>query len=172
MCRKTPRRLVTPQFVSPAILFAALLAAGSASAENWEIAPRVEAGYRYSDNYHLGPPGTELEVSGAEADALVTFRTLDPRTQVEITPRVRGTYFDVSDENSIDGYLDASFADVGKGLEGSRSVVEEFARVARQQIAQGAGAIIPGQLYLSEAIARAGIPASMRCRSSTASPRR
>jgi hypothetical protein len=53
-----------------------------------------------------------LEVSGAEADALVTFRTLDPRTQVEITPRVRGTYFDVSDENSIDGYLDASFADV------------------------------------------------------------
>jgi len=112
LCRKTPRRLVTPQFVSPAILFAALLAAGSASAENWEIAPRVEAGYRYSDNYHLGPPGTELEVSGAEADALVTFRTLDPRTQVEITPRVRGTYFDVSDENSIDGYLDASFADV------------------------------------------------------------
>ena len=112
LCRKTPRRLVTPQFVSPAILFAALLAAGSASAENWEVAPRVEAGYRYSDNYHLGPPGTELEVSGAEADALVTFRTLDPRTQVEITPRVRGTYFDVSDENSIDGYLDASFADV------------------------------------------------------------
>ena len=29
----------------------------SASAANWEIAPRVEAGYRYSDNYHLGPPG-------------------------------------------------------------------------------------------------------------------
>ena len=53
--------------------------------------------------------------------------------------------------------IDASFADVGKGLEGSRLVVEEFARVARQQIAQGAEAIIPGQLYLSEAIARAGV---------------
>ena len=72
MCRKSPRRLVTPQltspqFISPAILFAALLAAGTASAENWEIAPRVEAGYRYSDNWHLGPPGTEVEVSHTRA---------------------------------------------------------------------------------------------------------
>ena len=68
-CRKTPRRLVTPQFISPVVLFAALAAAGSATAANWEVAPRVEAGYRYSDNYHLGPPGTEVEVAGGEADA-------------------------------------------------------------------------------------------------------
>jgi hypothetical protein len=102
-----------PQFVSPAILFAALLAAGTASAENWEIAPRVEAGYRYSDNWHLGPPGTEVEVSGGEADAQVTFRTLDPRTQIEITPRVLATYFpDEPDDDSVDGYLNARFEDV------------------------------------------------------------
>jgi hypothetical protein len=111
-CRKTPRRLVTPQFISPAVLFAALAAAGSATAANWEVAPRVEAGYRYSDNYHLGPPGTEVEVSGAEADAAVTFRTLDPRTQVEITPRVEGTYFpDEDGENLANYYLDASILD-------------------------------------------------------------
>jgi hypothetical protein len=118
LCRKTPRRLVTPQFtspqfISPAILFAALVAAGTASAENWEIAPRVEAGYRYSDNYHLGPPGTEVEVSGGEADAQVAFRTLDPRTQIEITPRVLATYFpDEPDDDSVDGYLNARFEDV------------------------------------------------------------
>lgn len=112
LCRKTPRRLVTPQFISPAILCAALAAAGSASAANWDIAPRVEAGYRYSDNYHLGPPGTEVEASGGEADAQVTFRTLDPRTQIEITPRVVATYFpDESDDNTVDGYLDGSIVD-------------------------------------------------------------
>ena len=118
LCRKSPRRLVTPQltspqFISPAILFAALLAAGTASAENWEIAPRVEAGYRYSDNWHLGPPGTEVEVSGGETDAQVAFRTLDPRTQIEITPRILATYFpDAQDDDSVDGYLDARFEDV------------------------------------------------------------
>jgi hypothetical protein len=110
-CRKTPRRLVTPQFISPVVLFAAL-AAGSATAANWEVAPRVEAGYRYSDNYHLGPPGTEIEVSGGEADAEVTFRTLDPRTQIEITPRVNATYFpDEPDEDGVDYFLDASVVD-------------------------------------------------------------
>ena len=118
LCRKTPRRLVTPQFISPqfispAILFAALAAAGTASAANWEIAPRVEAGYRYSDNYHLGPPGTEVDVSGGETDAQVVFRTLDPKTQIEITPRVLATYFpDARDDDSVDGYLDARFEDV------------------------------------------------------------
>jgi hypothetical protein len=129
LCRKTPRRLVTPllvspKFISPAILFAALAVATTACAENWEVAPRVEAGYRYSDNYHLGPPGTEVEVSGGEADAQVTFRTLDPRTQIEITPRVLATYFpDEQDDDSVDGYLDASFVDVTPrrrmGVEGS-----------------------------------------------------
>jgi hypothetical protein len=113
LCRKTPRRLVTPQFISPVVLFAALAAAGTASAANWEIAPRVEAGYRYSDNYHLGPPGTEVEVSGAETDAQVAFRTLDPRTQVEITPRILATYFGDEDQaDSVDGFLDARFVDV------------------------------------------------------------
>lgn len=112
LCRKTPRRLVTPQFISPVVLFAALTAAGSATAANWEIAPRVEAGWRYSDNYHLSAPGTEVEVSGAEADAAVTFRTLDPRTQIEITPRVDGTYFGSdSDDNLANYYLDASILD-------------------------------------------------------------
>ena len=141
LCRKTPRRLVTPQFISPAILFAGLAAASVASAANWEIAPRVEAGYRYSDNYHLGPPGTEIDVSGGEADGQVTFRTLDPRTQIEITPRVLATYFpDEPDDDSIDGYLDARFEDVTPrrrmGVEGSFAHED----VARSELPEGGDA--------------------------------
>src|SRR4030095_11610453 len=117
------------------------MAAGTGSAENWEIAPRVQAGYRYSDNYHLGPPGTEVEVSGGETDAQVAFRTLDPRTQIEITPRVLATYFpDQPDDDSVDGYLDARFEDVTPrrrmGVEGSFAHED----VARSELPEGGDA--------------------------------
>lgn len=89
------------------------LIACSALAENWEIDPRVQAGYRYNDNYHLDPPGTETDVSGAEADVGVTFRTVDPRTNFEVTPRINKTYFpNDKDEDSTDYYLTAGFSDV------------------------------------------------------------
>lgn len=83
-----------------------------ASAANWELAPRVEAGYTYNDNYRLELPGGEIEVSGADVDAAVTLRTLDPRTQVEITPRIHTTYFpSESEEDSTDYFLDGLFED-------------------------------------------------------------
>jgi hypothetical protein len=89
------------------------LTANSALAANWEIGPRVQAGYRYSDNYHLDQPGAEVDVSGAEVDAGVTFRTIDPRTNFEITPRINSTYFpNDRDEDSNDYYLTAGFSDV------------------------------------------------------------
>ena len=50
-----------------------------------------------------------------------------------------------------------TFADVGKGLDDPSAIVEAFTRTARRAIALGAEAIIPGQLYLSEAIVRAGV---------------
>ena len=89
-----------------------VLAASSASGANWEIAPRVEAGYRYNDNYRLEQPGGEIEVSGAEADAAVTFRNIDPRTQIEVTPRIRATYFpDEPEQDSTDYFLGARLHD-------------------------------------------------------------
>lgn len=89
------------------------LATCSATAANWEIAPRLEAGYTYNDNYHLDFSGQEMEVSGAQADAAVTFRTVDPRTNFEITPRIHSTYFpDEQDEDSNNYYLTAGFSDV------------------------------------------------------------
>jgi hypothetical protein len=88
------------------------LACSSASAANWEIAPRVAAGYRYNDNYRLEQPGGEIEVSGAEADAAVTFRNIDPRTRIEVTPRIRSTYFpDESSQDSTDYFLGALLHD-------------------------------------------------------------
>src|SRR5688572_24512994 len=87
------------------------LAACTATAANWETAPRVQAGYRYSDNYRLDLPSEgEIEVSGAEADVGVTLRTVDPRTNFEITPRINSTYFpDEKDEDSNNYYLNAAF---------------------------------------------------------------
>lgn len=92
---------------------AALGAGAPATAANWEFAPRVEGGYRYSDNYRLDLPGAEIEVSGAEMDGRFTVRTIDPRLQMELSPRVRATYFpDEPEEDSTDYSLRASVADV------------------------------------------------------------
>jgi hypothetical protein len=95
------------------LIVATAFMASPALAANWEIDPRVQAGYRYSDNYHLDQPGTEIDISGAEADAGVTFRTVDPRTNFEVTPRVNKTYFpNDKEEDSTDYYLTAGFSDV------------------------------------------------------------
>lgn len=83
-----------------------------ASAANWEFAPLVEAGWRVSDNYRLGLPGSEIEVSGAEADAALTWRTVDPRLTVELTPRVRATRFPGDeDEDSTDYFFSGKIGD-------------------------------------------------------------
>ena len=50
-----------------------------------------------------------------------------------------------------------SFADVGQALDDAGALLERFSSTARKAIALGSEAIIPGQLYLSEAIARAGM---------------
>ncbi|HEY5758648.1 MAG TPA: hypothetical protein VIU34_22635 [Steroidobacter sp.] len=106
LCRN---RMVGRYWPSLPLAFAAC----SATAANWEIGPRVQAGYRYNDNYHLEQPGGEVEVSGGEADVGVTFKTIDPRTNFEITPRINATYFpDEKDEDSTDYYLNASFSDI------------------------------------------------------------
>src|SRR3954463_7025769 len=91
---------------------AALSIAGAANAANWEILPSVQGGYRYDDNYRLSQPGDEVEVSGAELDGTLLFRNLDPKTKIEIAPRVRATYFpDEQDEDSTDYFLRGTIQD-------------------------------------------------------------
>jgi allantoin racemase len=53
--------------------------------------------------------------------------------------------------------VDVDFDAVGKALNDPKIIIEHFNAAARRAIAQGAEALIPGQLYLSEAIARAGL---------------
>ena len=53
--------------------------------------------------------------------------------------------------------MDATFDQVGAAQTDPAQLVSRFQDVARRAIAQGAEAIIPGQLYLSEAVARAGV---------------
>lgn len=90
----------------------ALLAACGVSAANWEVEPRAELGYRYDDNYRLDLPGEEVDVSGAEAKVLAQFRTVDPRTNFQITPQIRSTYFpDERQEDSTDYFLSALLSD-------------------------------------------------------------
>lgn len=90
-----------------------VLAACSVGAANWEVAPRVQAGYRYSDNYRLYPAGQEVDVSGGEADVSATIRTVDPRTNFEITPRINATYFpNERTEDANNYYLSAGFSDI------------------------------------------------------------
>lgn len=90
----------------------ALFAAATAGAANWEIAPRVQVGYRYNDNYRLDQPGQEIQVSGADGFAALTFRNIDPRTHIEVTPSVQATYFpDEPEEDSVDYFLRGLIAD-------------------------------------------------------------
>ena len=53
--------------------------------------------------------------------------------------------------------MEATFNEVGQAQSDPARLVERFCETARMAIRQGAEAIIPGQLYLSEAIARAGV---------------
>lgn len=69
-------------------------------AADWELNPRVEAGYLFDDNYRLTSPGTEIEVQGPIADAALEMRALMPASEFSFTPRVRATYF--PDEKELD----------------------------------------------------------------------
>ena len=111
IARVLAKRVVTS--VPTAVLACCAVTVNPVLAANWEVDPRVQAAYRYSDNYRLDLPGGEIDVSGGEADVGVTFRTVDPRTTFEITPRINATYFpDEKSEDSTDYYLNAGFSDV------------------------------------------------------------
>lgn len=107
-----------------------LLVACSVNAANWEVEPRAELGYRYNDNYRLDLPDAEIDVSGAEASVLARFRTVDPRTNFQVTPQIRSTYFpNERQEDSTDYFLSALLSDetprrrMGVGADFSRQDV-------------------------------------------------
>ena len=72
---------------------AAALASTTAFGADWELNPRIEAGYMIDDNYRLNNPGAEIEVQGPLADAQLEMRARMPQSEFSFTPRVRATYF-------------------------------------------------------------------------------
>jgi hypothetical protein len=85
-----------------------LQAVSSAQAQNWEFDPRLQLGYEFNDNYRLDIPGNEIEVSGGALDASLPFSLLSPIRKIEISPRVRATYFpDEPEQDSTDYFLGA-----------------------------------------------------------------
>jgi hypothetical protein len=78
------------------------LAAPSLAAD-WEMNPRIEAGYLYDNNYRLASEGSETTVTGPMLDAQLEWRALTPTSEFSLIPRVRATYFpDESDLDAID----------------------------------------------------------------------
>jgi hypothetical protein len=78
------------------------LAAPSLAAD-WEMNPRIEAGYLYDNNYRLDSEGSEITVTGPLLDAQFEWRALTPTSEFSLIPRVRATYFpDESDLDAID----------------------------------------------------------------------
>jgi hypothetical protein len=95
----------------------AILAAMPADAADWELNPRIEAGYLYDDNYRLTIPGTEIDVTGPLLDAEMEWRALTPTSEFSFTPRVRATYFpDASELDTVDYFADLDWRRRGQRL--------------------------------------------------------
>jgi hypothetical protein len=74
-----------------------------AMAAEWEMNPRIEAGYLYDNNYRLATEGGEIDVSGPMLDAQMEWRALTQTSEFTFTPRVRATYFpDETDLDAVD----------------------------------------------------------------------
>jgi len=85
----------------------AILAAMPADAADWELNPRIEAGYLYDDNYRLTTPGSEIDVAGPLLDAEMEWRAITQISEFSFTPRVRATYFpDESELDAVDYFAD------------------------------------------------------------------
>src|SRR5690348_6482927 len=97
---KSPTNRVALSAIAACVLGA--LGAVPATAD-WELNPRLEAGYLYDDNYRLGTSGNEVNVSGPLLDAEMEWRALTQTSEFTFAPRVRATYFpNAQDLDSVD----------------------------------------------------------------------
>ena len=98
-----------------------------ALAADWELNPKVEAGYLFDDNYRLTSPGTEIEVQGPLLDAALEMRVRQPAGEFSFTPRIRATYFpDEQDLDTVDYFGTLDWQHKGQRL--TSDVVGEFSQ--------------------------------------------
>jgi hypothetical protein len=93
-----------------AVMAAALVGPGKAAASNWDFDPRIEMGGEYNDNYRLAVEDTpKIPAYGSLVDASFTARLLDPRSEIDIVPRIHSSFLpDDHEDQSTDGYLDVT----------------------------------------------------------------
>lgn len=109
MIRKS---VLIPAALAASVLGALALPAGAA---DWEMNPRLEAGYLYDDNYRLNTPGNEIDVSGPMVDAQFEWRALTQTSEFSLTPRVRATYFpDAEDLDTVDYFTNLDWEHRGQ----------------------------------------------------------
>ena len=97
---------------------AAVLASATAFGADWELNPRLEAGYLFDDNYRLGGPNNEIEVQGPLADAQLEMRAISQQGEFSFTPGIRATYFpDEQDLDSVDYFAALDWQHRGQRVE-------------------------------------------------------
>jgi hypothetical protein len=108
--RSTPRGAALCAAGVPGVVGGVLLlSAPGATAATWDFEPRLELGAVWDDNYRLDVQGApQIQVGGAEADAQMGIRSVGPRSDLLITPRIHSTWFpNQPSEESTDGYVTA-----------------------------------------------------------------
>jgi hypothetical protein len=97
------------------------LMATQAHGAPWQYDPRIHIGVLHDDNYRLTEVrGAEVEATGGWVDAQLNLHSEDPRGFIELTPRLRSTFFpDASEEESTDGFLGARWNRRSLRLEGN-----------------------------------------------------
>ena len=84
------------------------LSAAPALALDWHLDPSITVGGLYDDNYRLDFDRTKrVSVKGAEIDAAAKFRAEGPLFRVELTPRLRSTFYPGNtEEQANDQFFD------------------------------------------------------------------
>src|SRR5678816_1861126 len=110
----------------PVITLGAMLPMVALGAD-WELNPRVEAGYLFDDNYRLTAPGSEIEVQGPLLDAALEMRARQPAGEFSFTPRIRATYFpDEQDLDTVDYFGTLDWRHKGQRL--TSEVIGEYSQ--------------------------------------------
>jgi hypothetical protein len=91
-----------------AAVAAALAAAGTVDAANWDYNPRLELSGLYNDNFRLAEDAAgKVKAEGAILDAQLAMRSLSPTNELSFTPHIRSSFYpDDHDDQSTDGYFD------------------------------------------------------------------
>jgi hypothetical protein len=113
------------------VSLAALSVGAELSAANWDFNPRIEFGGTYNDNYRLAQSSANrTQVSGPLLDAQFGLRSLTPRSELSVVPRVHATYFPADHQDQSTDY----FGDMKGEYRWQKSVAGGVAQYADETV--------------------------------------